>query len=99
MKNFKESVKDTMGRKEVLFGVALFGLGVGMIVGSKLQYKIDAKVFAKQMKDTTVFTTVAPMFPVEMPISEIKEFLKNTPYTFSDALVVTMDGIQRIIIR
>jgi hypothetical protein len=99
MKNIKESIKETMGSREVLFGCALFGLGVGLIIGSKLQYKIDAKVVAKQMKDTTVFTKVAPMFPVEMPISEIKEFLKNTPYTFSDALVVTMDGIQRIIIR
>lgn len=68
-------------------------------------YKIGARdqknMIVKGLKDATILRkSVNPMFPQDMPISEIKNILSNfRGAEVMDALVVTIDNVQRIIVR
>lgn len=88
--------------KEIYIGVAVGTLlATGVFLGAKIQRKIDIKTLAKSLEDAAIFTkSVEPMFPDTMSILEIKEALtKIEGAEFFDALVVTVNGIQSLIIR
>ena len=87
----RENVKETT--KKVLL---ITTVGVAFALGAKVQKRITLK----QLRNTRAFVETTPMFPLTMPLSKIKEIVKNIPdATFSDALVVTIGNVQRIIIR
>ena len=87
------------------FYIAVLGttllIGTGFILGRRYQRRVDYRTIAKNLKDVTMFKkAVNPMFPTTMGIPEIKEaLLKIDGATFNDALVATINGAQRIIVR
>lgn len=75
----------TVKQKELIMYVAVgSAVGLGFILGKKHQRRI---------METT-------MFPLSMSIPEIKEALKLIEGAeFADALVVHVNGIQRLLVR
>lgn len=72
-------------------------IGVGFVLGSRFQRMISLE----QLRNVTSFTKeLSPMFPNTMPISEIKTVLSTMDgVEMFDALVVNIDGIQKLIVR
>lgn len=92
-KNFKENKRAYM--------TAGILVGFGILIGVKVQRRVDAKAFQQHLAGATVLRKAAnPMFPDTMPISEIKEVLKHIDGAeFFDALAVNLNGKQSLIIR
>ena len=88
----------TVKQKGVIMYVAVgSAVGLGFILGKKHQ---------KRIMETTLkgVRTITPdptsMFPLSMSIPEIKEALKLIEGAeFMDALVTSVNGVQRLIIR
>ena len=84
---------------------AVIGMGAliitGVVLGMRIQRKINTRALAETMKNAAIFTPVAnPMFPNTMPIADIKEaLLKIEGAQFFDALVTNVNGVQSIIVR
>ena len=92
-KNFKENKRAYM--------TAGILVGFGILIGVKVQRRVDMKLFKQSLEGTSILRKAAnPMFPDSMPISEIKEVLRHIEGAeFFDALVTRVNGAQSLIIR
>lgn len=94
----KEKKELTMKQKELITYVVVgSAVGFGFILGKKHQRRI-METTLKGVRTLTPDPTA--MFPLSMSIPEIKEALKLIEGAeFMDALVVHVNGVQRLIIR
>lgn len=78
--------------------------GACFILGTKYQKKVDIKSIAKNLDGVRMLgkatETFEAMFPITMPISEIKTVVANIPGAeWIDALIVTIGNEQHLITR
>lgn len=91
----RENVKEKSKKVILVTSIGVI-VGVSFILGTKVQKRITAK----QLRNVHTFVETTPMFPPNMPLSKIKDIVKNIPdATFLDAAVVTIGNTQRIITR
>lgn len=99
----RKKIKTSFNENQEFY--AMIGVGAlvitGMVLGMRMQRKIDTKAFTETMKNVAVVKPATnPMFPNTMPIAEIKEaLLKIEGAQFFDALVTNVNGVQSIIVR
>ena len=92
----------TVKQKELIMHACMYvavgsAVGLGFILGKKHQKRIIDASF-KGVRTLTPDPTA--MFPLSMSIPEIKEALKLIEGAeFADALVVHVNGVQRLLVR
>ena len=99
----RKKIKTSFNENQELY--AMIGVGAlvvtGVVLGMRIQRKIDVKSFAKTLSNVVIFEPqIEGMFPNTMPIADIKEaLLKIDGAEFFDALVTNVNGVQSIIVR
>lgn len=95
-RKFKKSFEENRDQI-IVAGVFITLMGTGYVLGRKHQKALNVK----NIKNVVTLKKVAePMFPTNMPISEIKDILSKVEGAkFFDALVTNIDGVQRLIVR
>lgn len=99
----RKKIKTSFNENQEFY--AMIGVGAlvvtGVVLGMRIQRKIDVKAMAKSLSNVAIFAPVEnPMFPNTMPIADIKEaLLKIDGAEFFDALVTNVNGVQSIIVR
>ncbi|MDX9917317.1 MAG: hypothetical protein RBT15_04800 [Gudongella sp.] len=96
-KKMKENFEENK-RAYIVAGVLV---GAGILIGLRVQKRIDIKNFNQKLKGASILRKeLSPMFPDTMPLSEIKDILsKIDGAQFFDALVTDVHGVKHLIIR
>lgn len=97
---FKKQMQKKFEENQEIFVIGIgvsIALGTGFILGRKYQRELAKQAMKGVM---TLSDEINPLFPLTMSIAEIKEAISAMDGAkFMDAIVVDINGVQRIMTR